>query len=197
MDADNVVAQAAAIPQGGVRAAPPGFEDFYRSRYRQLMAYAIHLGASRTEADEVTSQTLSQMLSGWHNISDRLAWARRGVINNLIKHKKSERARMVRQAAYLAQTFERPLEEHANVWEDPESVNTLLETLTPNQRAVVEHIMRGLSQTEIALLLGRSYDAVRRTLSDVRRRLEPSRPPTTGRDQISNSTGTRARKEDR
>jgi len=189
VEADNGVAQTAAA-QEMLPAPPQEYVLFFRRQYRLLMAYVMHAGADQAEADDLTADTLTSMLKRWDEIKDPVAWARSRVVRNLINLRKSEKARLVRQGKHLASTFERP-PDPADVWADPAAVDDLLGLLTDSQRAVVEHLRRGLDQNEIAELLGKSYEAVRRSLSDIRKRLGQQRPRTSRKATMSTSSAVR------
>jgi DNA-directed RNA polymerase specialized sigma24 family protein len=193
VDADNAVAEATAAPrQETLIVAPNEYVTFFRERYRLLVAYAVHVGANHDEADEVTYQTLQQMLTSWDRITDPLPCARKAVVRNLITLRRNEQARMIRQGRYAVDTFERPADGLRSGEDGWETVRAHLALLTPSQRVVVEHLLRGCTQTEIALLLGRSHDAIRSTLADIRRRLAPIRPQRTRRSVAASGSDSSA-----
>ncbi|MEV0734008.1 sigma-70 family RNA polymerase sigma factor, partial [Polymorphospora sp. NPDC050346] len=163
-------------PPAGVYAVTHGHRTIFGCPHKPSMiaAVAVLMPTPRPTLKPSDVGVLTQMLRRWHEIKDPLAWASKGLLSNLIKYRQSEQRRMIRQCKYLADTFERP-NDHADIWDDADAVDQLLAVLTPNQRAVVKHMLRGLSQEQVALLLGKSYDAVRRSLSDIRRRLESHR----------------------
>ena len=182
MDADNAVTQTAAgRPDGITRPAraPAEYELFYRSQYRAMMVIAMHAGATRHQADELTAATLLQMYDAWPQITNRFAWARRALINNLKDLRRAEQRRLLRQGRYLADNFQRPPDAHAGCLDDPYVREELLGVLTPGQRRVVELILQELTPDEIGLLLGTTRETVTRNLRNIRRRLERRRGSAT------------------
>jgi RNA polymerase sigma factor (sigma-70 family) len=189
VEADNDVAQTAAAREM-LPAAPLEYVLFYRQQYRLLMAYAMHAGAKADEADGLTADTLASMLPRWDSIEVPAAWARDRLIRNLLNLRKSETARRIRQGKYVASQY-LPPHNQDDVWADPHAVDDLLGILTDNQRTIVRHLISGLTQHEIAELLGRSYASVRRALSDIRRRLEQQHPHKVGKARMSTRTAVR------
>jgi RNA polymerase sigma factor (sigma-70 family) len=161
---------------------PPEYVDFFRVHYRRLMRVAMYAGATEQEAHDVVQDALLKVLRRWHMIEDPVSYARTAVINNVRQIKRSERSRQSRQNTYLVQNFERPSDD-PSVWDDDEGVEAMLRELTPGQREIVRLLLRTLTPAEVAETLGRSYDAVRSALSDMRRRLRAAgykpRPPAT------------------
>ncbi|WP_229070920.1 RNA polymerase sigma factor [Actinoplanes sp. DH11] len=174
MDADNAVAEVTAVsPDKAIIVAPDDFVVFFRNSYRKLVVYALHAGADHHDADDIVQDSLKELLLAWDDVHEPLAWARRAVRTNLINLREREHRQLIRQNKYLAATFERCADEPLEC--GIEGVHELLTLLTPSQRIVVHHLLDDLTPKEVALLLGRSYEAIRRTLSDIRSRLAPAR----------------------
>jgi RNA polymerase sigma factor (sigma-70 family) len=171
VDADEVVAQEAETEPDRPAPPPRGYESFYRDSYPRLMVAAMHAGASAHEADEVTAETLHQMLDIWTEIDHPRAYARRALFHNLVDLRRKEERRRANEAEYQAGVFERPGDELPAYLEDPQLRDDILSALTPQQRTIVELIGDGLDPGQIGLLLGKTEATVRRTVSNMRRRL--------------------------
>jgi DNA-directed RNA polymerase specialized sigma24 family protein len=64
-----------------------GFDDFYRSSYRELVKAAMFAGATFDEAEDAVSKSLTEMLRRWPVPGHPLRYARKAVIHNFIKDK--------------------------------------------------------------------------------------------------------------
>lgn len=172
MDADDGVAHARATTQScGPAPAPTDYDTFHREYYRRLVIFALYLGARDHEADDVTAETLLQLAARWASVSDPFSWARTALVHNLIKLRNRDRQRLLRQGKYVAATWEPPSRDVADMVLDRQEFESLLGVLTENQRQVVLGLLRGFTQREVALLLGRTPEAVRTSLTSIRRRL--------------------------
>jgi RNA polymerase sigma-70 factor (ECF subfamily) len=174
VDADKGLAQATPTPRVKRCAAPPpGFADFFRAAYRELLKTAMYGGATRHEADEAAAAAMKEVLRRWDELDDPLAYARRAVVSNVIKEKTRNldrvRRRQVEQSAGTVEGREDP---NLTVWEDREWVTQMLRSLARGQREVVAFIVDGFTPTEISALLGRSPAAIRQSLHDARLRLK-------------------------
>ncbi|GGM89975.1 RNA polymerase sigma factor [Dactylosporangium sucinum] len=177
LDADSQAPQTMGDP-------PPKYVGFFRDHYRELMRVAMYTGAVEDEAHDAVQDALLEVLKRWYKIEDPMSYACITVINNVRKIKRSERSRLSRQNTYLVESFERPADE-PNIWIDRDGVEAMLGELTPGQREIVRELLQELTPAEVAEVLGRSYDAVRTALTDMRRRLRAAgyepRPSTTKR----------------
>lgn len=178
MDTDNGLAPASAVAIPRVaQQAPAGFERFFRENYRQLCRFAQYLGFTESQADEAVAAAMREMLRRWAEIKDPTAYARRAVVHNAIKAKERGdlgnldriRDRMVERRTAPPEAGEDP---DMVAWENEQWVIQLLESLSPAQREVVEHVVNGFTPTEIAELLGKSPAAIRQRLHAARERLE-------------------------
>lgn len=149
-------------------------------------------GARQEDAEDAASKTLAEMLPVWPVRPYPLAYARRAVVSNFIRDKARGDSRVARR---LIDSGHVPHQEGAEdsrltALEDEQWVVGVLSVLPPAQREVMECIARGLDREEIAEALGKSREAVRRSLCDARARLagflnpdgEPRHPsPATAR----------------
>ena len=169
--------------------APAGFEDFFRTSYRELVRTAMYAGATPQEAEDATAKTLTEMLSRWTTRQWSLAYARRAVVHNFIKDKTRGTRRIawrLVERGHVAHQ-EGAEDKRLTAQEDDEWVADVLTCLPPTQREVMEYIARGYDRDEIAERLGKSKDAIRRNLCDARARLveeldrngEKKQPPRT------------------
>jgi RNA polymerase sigma factor (sigma-70 family) len=187
VEADNAVAQATAAPPAERRAPQAGFTAFFRDRYRPLMTVAMYAGATKPEADEAVSLAMAEVLRRWDELKDRPAYARKAVISNFIKIRTRglDRTR-VKQLQFRAGTPQYRDDQSLSYWEDKQWVTQLLNSLPPKQREVMACMVDGFEPYEIAVLLGRSPDAVRQSPEEARRRLKRE-------DQVIERTGSMGR----
>lgn len=179
--------------------APEGFEEFFRTSYRELVRTAMTAGASLEQAEDAASETLAEMLPKWPVRPYPLAWARRAVLSNFIKDKTRGNRRV---AERLIQRGHVPRQEdmedgRLTEWEDSQWVAGVLSFLPPAQREVMECIARGLDREEIAGKLGKSRDTVRQNFCYARARLAEILNPDGEARQPSPATARSSREEAR
>ena len=153
--------------------APGGFEDFFRASFRELVATAMYAGATLEEGEDAAAKTLLEMLQRWDACERSLSYARTAVVHNFIKDKTRGTRRVVLR---LIERGEVPNAAGAHdsqltALEDKEWVTDVLSVLPSAQREVMECIAGGLDRHEIAEVLGKSREAIRRNLCDARTRL--------------------------
>lgn len=154
------------VPTG----VPPGFENFFRSAYRKLVAGVMYLGASKEEAEDAVAASMAEVLRRWAQISDPLAYARRATLSNFIK----EKTRTARLISHLIERGEVVCEYQdagLTVWEDSQWVKQLLDSLPPAQRDAMAGFMDDYSHAQVAELLGKHPAAVRQNFRAARQRL--------------------------
>ena len=161
-------AEHAGPPPGPVSPA-----DFYRASFRELVRTAMTAGATKAEAEDAASRTLSDILAAWAGREYTLSYARKAVVHNFIKDKTRGPGRVARR---MIERGSVPIREGAEdsrltELEDSQWVAAVLAILPPAQREVMECIAAGLDRDEIAETLGKSKEAVRRNLCDARARL--------------------------
>jgi RNA polymerase sigma factor (sigma-70 family) len=152
---------------------PEGFEDFYRSSYRELVRAAMIAGATLEEAEDAVSKTLTEMLRIWPVPGYTLRYARKAVVHNFIKEKTRGTARVARRLVERGHVtpHEGAEDQRLTALEGREWTASVLSELTEAQREVMQLVADGLSYKEIAEAIGKSGDVVRRRLSDARARL--------------------------
>jgi RNA polymerase sigma factor (sigma-70 family) len=175
------VPQVVAAPQPHRSASPPiGVEKFFREHYRDLVATAMYVGATKEQAEDAATAAVEEMLRpdpdspghrAWDRIDDPLRWARKAVISHFLKEKTRGpgriRDRLVEKGAVTAEGSD-----ELSLWEDSHWVTQMLESLTRKQREVMTLVINGFSPTQIADLLGRSREAVWQNLLGARTRLQ-------------------------
>jgi RNA polymerase sigma factor (sigma-70 family) len=166
-------AVASPIPEISPPCAHDGYEEFFRRSFREVVRAAMYIGATLQEAEEAANEALMGMLCHWDKCKGSLAYARKATVHNFIKAKTRGTGRVVQRL------IERGYVPHLEDAEDSELtrmeadewVAHVLSSLPPAQREVMELIMKGLDQDEIANALGKTKAAVRRNLCDARARL--------------------------
>jgi RNA polymerase sigma factor (sigma-70 family) len=152
------------------RAAPPGFEDFFRAAYRKLVACVMRLGATKDEAEDAVAASMTEVLRRWEEISDPLAYARTATRSNFIKEK-TRRARLISRLIERGDVACGYQDAGLTVWEDTQWVKQTLDSLPPAQREAITGFMDEYSHVEIARLLGKDPAAVRQNFWAARKRL--------------------------
>jgi len=195
VEADNGVAQATVTPPVQVRStAPVGFVRFYREHFRTLLKTAMYAGATREQAEEATQKAMHEVLRRWDDIGDQAAYGCRAVISNFIKAKTHGLDRIrVRQVERGAGTALGRDDAALTMWEDREWVIFLLNSLPTEQRKVMAFVVDGFSPSEIAVMLGRSPEAVRQSLLEARKRLKQAIKDEGAAEQDASSMRKEAR----
>jgi RNA polymerase sigma factor (sigma-70 family) len=151
-------------------AAPLGFEDFFRSAYRKLVACVMYLGATKDEAEDAVAASMTEVLRRWEEIGDPLAYARTATRSNFIKEK-TRSDRLIRRLIERGEIACGYQDAGLTVWEDGQWVKQLLDSLPQAQREAITGFMDEYSHVEIARLLGKDPAAVRQNFRAARRRL--------------------------
>jgi RNA polymerase sigma factor (sigma-70 family) len=169
--ADGAVSSPGLDP--GAARLPEGFEDFYRSSYREVVRAALIAGATSEEAEDAVSKTMTEMLGIWPVPGHPLRYARKAVVHNFIKDKTRGTARVARRLVERGHVTPHNGNEDQRLTaqEGREWTASVLSELTEAQREVMQLIADGLTYEEIAEALGKSRDVIRRRLSDARARL--------------------------
>lgn len=169
------------------RPALGDFEEFYRSSYRKLLAYAMYVGASLDEAEEAVGATMAEVFARWQKIENPVAYARRATVSNFVKERTRPR-RLVRHLMNYGQVADSYDDPGLSIWEDSQWVKQLLASLPQAQRDVMAGIVDDFRPAEIALLLGKSPDAVRQSLRLARQRLRLALEEQAGQHGRSHSS---------
>jgi RNA polymerase sigma factor (sigma-70 family) len=153
--------------------APDGYEEFFRSSFRELVRAAMYAGATLQEAEDAAAKALMEMLRHWDTCKRSLAYARKAAVHNFIKARTRGTRRVARRLIERGHVSyqEGAQDSELTRAEDEEWVAHVLSSLPPAQREVMELIVKGLDQDEIAEKLGQTKEAVRRNLCDARARL--------------------------
>jgi RNA polymerase sigma factor (sigma-70 family) len=176
-------AVASPVPEIWPPTAPDGYEEFYRDSFRDLVRTAMYYGAIDEEARDAACKALIEMLEHWDRCKGSLAYARKAAVHNFIKAKTRGTDRVARR---LVERGHVPLHEGAEdgqltAVEDKQWVASVLSSLPPAQREVMELLAEGLNTYEIAEILGKTQEAVRKNLSyacaRLRRELHPDGEP--------------------
>jgi RNA polymerase sigma factor (sigma-70 family) len=200
VEPNQTAVQAVASPAIKTRPpAPAGYEDFFRTSFRELVKTAMYAGATLEEAEDAAAKTLTEMLPRWTTYDRPLEYARQAVVHNFIKDKTRGPRRVAQRLVERGHVpHEEGAEDHQlTEWEDLEWVAHVLSCLPQAQREVMECIARGLDRDEIAEALGKTKDAVRRNLCDARRRLANELHPNGEHKQAARSTARSPREEAR
>jgi RNA polymerase sigma factor (sigma-70 family) len=147
------------------------FDAFFLAAYPSLLRCAMAVGATQVQAEEAASQAMLDILRRWSDVVEPMAYARRAVISHFIRAKVNDRRRLDRivAAGHVAPAVSEDTD--LNVWEEEQWVAQLLATLPAVQRAVMTHLYNGLEHSEIAELLGKTPEAVRKNLQLARAHL--------------------------
>lgn len=152
---------------------PDGFERFYATAYRSLLATAMIAGATPEEAEDAISTTMIQMLRRWPVPGHPIRYARKAVVNDFIKAKTRGTSRVVTRLVGRGHIphSQGAADEGLTEFEDRDWVADVLSNLPPAQREVMQCIADGFDREEIAEILGITPQAVRRRICDARARL--------------------------
>ena len=78
-------------------ALPPGYEEFFRASFRELVRGAMDAGATLQEAEDAASQTMIELLPKWPLHTPPLTYARKATFHNFIKAKERGPRRVARR----------------------------------------------------------------------------------------------------
>jgi RNA polymerase sigma factor (sigma-70 family) len=147
------------------------FEEFYRQHYRPLIKIVLLAHGSIEEAEDAVNDTMVEMLRNWAKISYPKTYACRAVASNFIKRRMRDRQQVPRmiEGGHVTRDADDGIE--SCVWEEQEWVVQLLNSLPAAQREVLALIYDQLSIQEVAELLGKTPEAIRKNLQLARQRL--------------------------
>jgi RNA polymerase sigma factor (sigma-70 family) len=149
---------------------PAAFAPLYETYFDAVYRYCYHRLGSWEAAEDATSQVFTNALTalpryrGRHPGSFR-AWLftiAHNVVCNLRRVDQQRRLRPLADAATVHDAAPSP-ESSAETAETARAVRTVLMELSPEQRQVVELRLAGLTEAEIARVLGRKPGAIRMT----------------------------------
>jgi RNA polymerase sigma factor (sigma-70 family) len=148
-----------------------GFDAFFEDVYPLLMKIAMAVGATVDEAEDAANETMAYLYQRWDGIIDPRAYARRVVVNSVVKTRKRDGERLRRTVADAHVTPAADGGTALSAWEDRQWVVQHLQALPPAQREVMACVVDDMSSAEIAAVLGKTATAVRKNLQWARERL--------------------------
>lgn len=136
VEADDGTASGTPPLPGAGPVIGPAEQEFYLVTWTELVRLAMCAGASKYEAEDVASETLEEMLPRWASFSNPGRWARKAVVNRVIKlrtrgTRRLER-RLVERGVVSAGAIDDP---GLTTWEDAQWVDAHLERLPESGNA--------------------------------------------------------------
>lgn len=153
---------------------PAWFLEMYKDSFRTLTKKAMLLGGTLEEAQDAAQAALTDLLERalkGADIRHPGAYARMAMYRYLIGQRERDR-KQIRNLIQRGHAYPAAFDDPAMIiWEEQEVVGQLLARLPPTQRAVMTAALEGLSISEIAQILAKSPDSVRKNLQLARDRL--------------------------
>jgi RNA polymerase sigma-70 factor, ECF subfamily len=142
--------------------AMPAFEHLYRRYVADIYRFCLRRLANEADAADATSQIFSRALT---NIGSCDPASFRAWLYAIARNAVHDVWRGAKSGAALDAAFEVPdaaigPEEHAIASQEAALLREKIAELTPDQRAVIELRLAGLTAAEIATALGKSRNAV-------------------------------------
>ncbi|WP_407341950.1 sigma-70 family RNA polymerase sigma factor [Pengzhenrongella phosphoraccumulans] len=163
----------------------PLLEQVARERYPRLVARAMLVSSSRSEAEDLVSDALIASFSGrarFTSLAEAEAYVRRAIVSRSID---TGRRRAVERRALSRLRLERESVDEILVPGLAPSVEAALARLSPRERAcVVLRHLEDLSVRDVAGLLQLSEGAVKRYTSDAVASLNSALGTTDSRDTV-------------
>jgi RNA polymerase sigma-70 factor (ECF subfamily) len=147
------------------------FASFFRQEYPRLVLFLLKEGASEPEAEDGAQEAMAQALAAWDRPRSPRAWVRRAAFTIYVRHA----TRLRREQAALAQAVSvtsRASVAEANYKEGQWRIVAIMRQLPPEQRKVAALFYDGLTQYEIAEVIGKPVATVRSLLRHARIRLK-------------------------
>lgn len=146
-------------------------DDFFLAHANRLTWLAFYYGAaSRADAEDAVSHVVEGMIRRWDQIRDPVRYANRAVASQIFKRFRLQRRHVPLDD--LGANVEGGVDPALAEYEIDQWVQMLLGQLPPKQREVVEcHLLAGETYEEMQERTGRTYDALRRSMSDALRSL--------------------------
>jgi len=145
---------------------------FFENNYASLVKACLLSGHSMEDAEDGANTAMLEIRQRWTTITNREAYARRVAINHareLRAHRNGEASRLVEKGVHLVYES---TQDQLGAHESREWVSQLLDCLSPLQRAVMGCIYDGLTAADIAELLDKTPENVRKNLELARKRLK-------------------------
>jgi RNA polymerase sigma-70 factor (sigma-E family) len=145
----------------------PEFEEYVAARWPALVRTAYLLTGNHHDAEDLVQGALLKAVARWGRIADRPdPYVRRIIANDHVSSWRRRRDREVSMSEPPDATLEGP------DGADLVALRDALATLAPGQRAVIVlRYYEGLTEREVAEVLGRSLGTVKSQASDGMRRL--------------------------
>jgi RNA polymerase sigma-70 factor (ECF subfamily) len=150
----------------------PDFEDFFRTRFRELVRVVMWAGAGLQEAEDAAMEAVVAVLRRQTEIDNLFGYARTAALTAFVRNRQRGldrvRRRQVERGAAPAASVE---DSGLTALESSQWVDQVLSTLPPAQREVMALIVDGLRPGEVAQVLGLSPAAVRQRAAAATRSL--------------------------
>jgi RNA polymerase sigma-70 factor (ECF subfamily) len=146
------------------------FDEFFRARYTDLVAFVMRLGARLPDAEEAAQEAMVAAYASWHRIRDPAAWTWRVAYRSYLRQVRRRRLReSLVSADELSQRGAPDEGVEELLWRD--RFRRLLAKLTDKQQRVVALWYDGYLAKEIAERLRIEPGTVRSIFRHARRRL--------------------------
>jgi RNA polymerase sigma factor (sigma-70 family) len=159
------------------------FDAFFRSRYTDLVAFVMRLGARLDDAEEAAQEAMVAAYASWPRIRDPAAWTWRVAYRSFLAQVRRRRLREVLVPTEALYQRADPAEPEADLlWRD--RFHRLLAGLAERQRRIVALWYEGYPVREIAGRLNVEPGTVRSAFRHARARLAGLfGDPSSGPDQ--------------
>lgn len=157
------------------RPALPAFDEFYLAHARDTVKALMYLGATADEAEDIVADTMEYLLTRWDRLErevDNLrAYLMAAAARRLYKLRKRGSVRLEKRM--IEQQVVRPEacdDARLRSVLERQPVMDLLQALPPAQREVLALAVDQFTPAQIAELLGKDPNAIRKNLSLARKR---------------------------
>jgi RNA polymerase sigma-70 factor (ECF subfamily) len=152
----------------GARAAPPGFDDFFRRERTAVVGLAYALSGSRVAAEDLAQDAFIAAYRRWDEIEQPAAWVRRVVANLAVS---GFRRRAAEARAITRLRSERPRSFDPMPAEDEELWKAVRRLPKRQAQVIALRYLEDLSVAEIAAVLDVAEGTIKATLFQARRSL--------------------------
>ncbi|GAA3081753.1 sigma-70 family RNA polymerase sigma factor [Streptosporangium carneum] len=143
------------------------FSAFYRSTFRQLIAFLIKQGASVPIASDIAQDTMIKVYQRWTDIDQPKAWvhtvASRALVRKIADIHEHPHDQVPEPTSLL------PCPDTVAEWETRHDALRVFRSLPPRQRQVLAWTYSGFTPSEIAQQLGMTPNVVSANLKKARR----------------------------
>ena len=158
VEADDAASTTPALIPGPPPAAE--IESFFRAHWETLVRSLLREGATVWEAQDAVADAIREALRRWSELSHPAAWVRIAARSHWLKQRRSE----VLVADVAAFSEGQAIDPQLSAYELAEWFEGLLAQLPPARREALELSAKGLTPSEIAVLVGKTPEAVRTAL---------------------------------